>query len=207
MYFMARHTAADCYEKRRKRGYLFIIGDEMPYSSVKPREVSAWIGDELPQPVAIRNLIGQLTRRWDTYYILPGGTSYAGDGQVLSAWRGLLGQNVIELADTGAVCETIALTVGLGEEAIDLDAGLADLADAGSPAGPTVERALAAIGAYHGAAERTGRRAVSAGPARRALGAGTPPVPPAGGGTGGRGDSRYRSDADGSDFPPGSVLL
>jgi hypothetical protein len=33
MYFMARHTAADCYEKRGKRGYLFIIGDELASSS------------------------------------------------------------------------------------------------------------------------------------------------------------------------------
>ena len=31
MYFMARHTALDCHEKRGKRGYLFIIGDEMAY--------------------------------------------------------------------------------------------------------------------------------------------------------------------------------
>src|SRR5436309_1730677 len=26
MYFMSRHTSIDCWEKRRKRGYLFIIG-------------------------------------------------------------------------------------------------------------------------------------------------------------------------------------
>jgi hypothetical protein len=177
MYFMARHTAIDCLDKRGRRGYLFIIGDELPYPAVKPREVSAWIGDELPQPVAIRNLVAQLTRRWDTYYILPAGTSYAGDGQVLGAWRGLLGQNVIELADTSAVCETIALTVGLGEEAIDLADGLADLRDVGSTAGSTVNRALASIGAYHGGASgrgARGARAVGAGPGRRAL-----PAPPA----------------------------
>ncbi|HEY0935558.1 MAG TPA: hypothetical protein VGD91_17655, partial [Trebonia sp.] len=150
MYFMARHTALDCFDKRGKRGYLFIIGDEMPYPAVKPREVSAWIGDELPQPLPIRNLVAQLTRRWDTYYILPAGASYAGDGQVLGTWRALLGQNVIELADLDAVCETIALTVGLGEEAIDLEAGLADLRDNGSAAGSAVGRALAGIGAFRG---------------------------------------------------------
>jgi hypothetical protein len=145
MYFMARHTVTDCFEKRGKRGYLFIIGDEMPYAAVKPREVSAWIGDELPQPVPVRNMVAQLTRRWDTYYILPAGSSYAGDGQVLGRWRGLLGQNVIELSDTGAVCETIALTVGLGEEAIDLAEGLSDLRDVGSTEGAAVERALAGL--------------------------------------------------------------
>ena len=57
---------------------------------------------------------------------------YAGDPQVLGFWRDLLGQNVIELGDLDAVCETIALTVGLGEDAIDLDDGLADLSEVGS---------------------------------------------------------------------------
>jgi hypothetical protein len=193
MYFMARHTVTDCFEKRQKRGYLFIIGDEMPYPSVKPREVSAWIGDALPQPLAIRNLIAQLTRRWDTYYLLPEGASYAGDGQVLGTWRGLLGQNVIELADLDAVCETIALTVGLGEEAINLAEGLADLRDVGSTAGPAVGRALTGVGAYHGGSAGR-RRAVRAAPGRRAL-----PSP------GTRPDSPSSPTIPG--IPPGSVLL
>jgi hypothetical protein len=191
MYFMARHTSADCWERRNKRGYLFLIGDEMPYPAVKPREVSAWIGDELPQPVPVRNLIAQLTRRWDTYYLLPEGAAHAGDGQVLASWRALLGQNVIELLDLDAVCETIALTVGLGEEAIDLDEGLADLADVGSTAGPTVGRALAGIGAYHGGSARRGSAtgpAVGPAPARRALPAPRPQDVP-------------------GDVPPGTVLL
>jgi len=188
MFFMARHTATDCYDKRGRRGYLFIIGDEMPYAAVKPREVNAWIGDELPQPVAIRNLVAQLTRRWDTYFILPEGAAYAGDGQVLGTWRSLLGQNVIELADLDAVCETIALTVGLGEETIDLDEGLADLADVGSAAGPSVRRALAAIGAYQGGTVRRRRRALRAGPVPRALPAASTGRPH-------------------QDFPAGSVLL
>src|SRR5262249_18835896 len=95
------------------------------------------------------SIVAEVTRKWDTYYILPAGASYAGDGEVLAFWRGLLGQNVIELGDLDAVCETIALTVGLGEDTISLDDGLADLADVGSTASPAVSRALAAIGAGH----------------------------------------------------------
>lgn len=197
MYFMARHTSIDCFDKRGKRGYLFVIGDEMPYPAVKPREVSAWIGDEIPQPVAIRNLVAQLTRRWDTYFILPEGASYAGDGQVLGTWRGLLGQNVIELADTGAVCETIALTVGLGEEAIDLAEGLADLRDVGSTAGTTVGRALAGVGARRGGGKRRG--ALSPARAPRALTA-----PRAAGGNDGAKNDGAKND--GGSLPPGSVL-
>jgi len=146
LYFMARHTAIDCYEKRGRRGCLFVIGDEMAYPQLKPAEVRDVIGDGLQGGVPVASLVAEVTARWDTYYILPAGASYVGDRQVLGFWRDLLGQNVIQLADLDAVCETIALTVGLGEDAINLDAGLTDLDDVGSAAGPTVSRALAAIG-------------------------------------------------------------
>ena len=135
MYFMARHTVTDCYAKRGKRGYLFLIGDEMAYPRVKRAEVASVIGDGLQADIPLAEIVAELTRDWDTYYILPEGASYAGDAEVLSFWRGLLGQNVIELADLDAVSETIALTVGLGEDAISLDDGLADLDDVGSDAG------------------------------------------------------------------------
>ena len=156
LYFMARHTEADCYTKRRKRGYLFIIGDEMAYPRVKPAEVSGVIGDGLEGNLDLTALMAEVTTRWDTYYILPAGASYVGDDEVLAFWRRLLGQNVIELADLDAVCETIALTVGLGEDAISLDDGLADLGDFGSAAGPAVSKALAVIGVGHARLELAG---------------------------------------------------
>ncbi len=150
LYFMARHTSIDCHDKRGKRGYLFIIGDEMAYPQVKRTEAARVIGDGLEADIPLASIVTEAQRKWDTYYILPAGTSYAGDRQVLGFWRGMLGQNVIELADLDAVCETIALTVGLVEAAIDLDEGLADLQDVGSPAGPAVSRALAVLGSARG---------------------------------------------------------
>jgi hypothetical protein len=51
------------------------------------------------------------------------------------------------LEEPEAVCELIALTVGLLEDSIDLGEGLADLADVGSPHGATVGKALATMGA------------------------------------------------------------
>ncbi|MFC5033400.1 hypothetical protein C8250_008245 [Streptomyces sp. So13.3] len=146
MYAMARHTSIDCHEKRGRRGYLFLIGDEMPYGKVKAREVRDVIGDDLREDIPITAIIAELRRKFDVYYILPAGSSYVGNTEVLGLWRKLLGQNVIELDDLDAVCETIALTIGLGEEAIDLAEGLADLDDVGSDAGASVGKALAAIG-------------------------------------------------------------
>ncbi|TMR94182.1 hypothetical protein [Nonomuraea basaltis] len=142
MYFMARHTSIDCHEKRGKRGYLFIIGDEMPYPRLSARAARDVIGDRLPGRLGVADIVAELTRKYDTYFIVPRGASHAGNREVLSTWRSLLGQNVLELDDLGAVCETIALTVGLGENAIDLDEGLEDIAELGSTAGDSVSRAL-----------------------------------------------------------------
>jgi hypothetical protein len=147
MYFMARHTSIDCQEKRGRRGYLFLIGDEMPYPRLKAAEVRRIVGDEIVEDLPVEMIVTELRRRYDVYYILPQGSSYVGDREVLGCWRRLLGQNVIQLDDLDAVCETIALTVGLGEDAIDLGEGLDDLREHGSGAGPSVSRALARIGA------------------------------------------------------------
>ncbi|RLK24307.1 hypothetical protein DER29_2210 [Micromonospora sp. M71_S20] len=163
MYFMARHTVTDSWEKRGRRGYLFIIGDELAYPKVKAREVARVIGDDMRQDVPLRQVVDELTRRWDTYYLLPAGSHNSGNAKVLDFWRDLLGQNAVVLDDLDAVCETIALTIGLGEQAIDLDEGLRDLDRAGSGATGTVSKALARL--------RGGRRAeVSTLPAFRDTG-------------------------------------
>jgi hypothetical protein len=152
LYFMARHTAIDCQEKRGRRGYLFIIGDELPYRCVKRSEVASVIGDELREDIPVEHIVTELRRKYEVYYILPQGASYAGDTEVLHTWRRLLGQNVIELDDLDAVCETIALTIGLAEDAIDLDEGLDHLRDVGADAAVgVVGRALTSYARGRGA--------------------------------------------------------
>jgi hypothetical protein len=147
MYFMARHTSIDCYQKRGRRGYLFIIGDELAYPTVKRAEVERILGEEIGQDIPTEAIVAELRRRYDVYYILPSGAFNAGSAVVLDFWRDLLGQNVIELDDLDAVCETIALTIGLGEGTTDMAAGLDDLVDIGSSAAGTVSTALARVGA------------------------------------------------------------
>lgn len=144
MYFMARHTSTDCFERRGQRGYLFIVGDELPYNRVMPSQAAAVVGDQLAESIPVEQIVAELERRYHVYFILPAGTSYAGDREVIGTWRGLLGERVLELDDLDAVCETIALTIGINEAAIDLDTGLDHLRDVGAQrAAPSVGRALA----------------------------------------------------------------
>ncbi|HUC56007.1 MAG TPA: hypothetical protein VMA95_01290, partial [Streptosporangiaceae bacterium] len=63
LYFMARHTAIDCHEKRGKRGYLFIIGDEMAYSRLKHDEVKGVIGDTLAQDFTTSSVVREVQRK------------------------------------------------------------------------------------------------------------------------------------------------
>ncbi|SHM68989.1 hypothetical protein [Cryptosporangium aurantiacum] len=141
MYFLARHTDTDAARRGRK-GYVFLIGDELPYRAVKAAEVRSVIGDPLAENIPVEAIVAELRRRNHVYYILPTGSYYSGDQDILRRWRQLLGENVLELDDLDAVCETIALTIGLTEDTVDLDEGLADLSDVGSAAGATVGRAL-----------------------------------------------------------------
>ena len=134
LYFFARHTAIDCWERRRERGYLFLIGDEMPYPTVKPGEVRRLIGDALPAALPVAEIVRELERRYHVFYLLPRAASHGGDPEVLGAWRALLGQQALELDDPADICETIALAIGLTEGAISLDDGLGDLRDLGASA-------------------------------------------------------------------------
>ncbi|RAY13212.1 hypothetical protein DPM19_22275 [Actinomadura craniellae] len=145
MYFMARHTALDCFEKRGRRGYLFMIGDELAYPKVDRRRVRDLIGDELAADIPTADIMAELRRMYDVYFIIPDGAYNAGDPRLRGFWRDLLGQHVLYLDDLGAVCETIALTIGLAEDAIDLAEGLDHLREFGSDAGPSVSRALARL--------------------------------------------------------------
>ena len=139
MYFMVKHVSMDCLEKRGQKGYLFMIGDERPYASLKGREVSSVIGDTV-QDMPTTELAEKLKQMFEVYVIIPKGASNFGDSVISDTWRDLFGQNVLTLDDPDAVCELIALTIGLGE-GWDLTSGMADLKDLG-----VSDRALASAG-------------------------------------------------------------
>ncbi|TMQ33064.1 MAG: hypothetical protein E6K70_15190 [Planctomycetota bacterium] len=140
MYFMARHTAIDCYEKRGRRGYLFIIGDETPYPRVKRKDVAATIGNELQTDLPTEELIAELERAYDVYYVLPRMTNHWNNPDVHRRWVELLGQNVLRLEDPAGICELIASTIGIAEGKVDLENLGDDLQEAGASA--TVARAV-----------------------------------------------------------------
>ncbi|WP_433566378.1 hypothetical protein ACQP1O_14895 [Nocardia sp. CA-151230] len=146
-YFIARHTATDAWDKRGRKGYLFIVGDELNKKRLAARHIRTVVGDDVDRDISVESIYRELADRWHVHYILPNQSSYYRDPEIAEHWQGLLGERFLRLDDPAAVCELIALTIGIAEDRIDLGAGLADLRDIGSTSeADAVGKALAPLG-------------------------------------------------------------
>jgi hypothetical protein len=132
LYFLAKKTRMDSLEKRRKKGYAFIIGDEMPYKKVKRKEVERIFGETIQADIPIREIIVEAQENFEIYYVLPNLTSYYNDPKILDCWRDLLGQHVLRLKDPAGISELIASTIGVSEEVVAYENLSADLKGAGT---------------------------------------------------------------------------
>lgn len=148
LYFCARHTAIDCYEKRGKKGYLFTIGDEKPYQFNQRQQIKTHIGDQVGEDIPIEQIEAELQRRYQHFHIIPTNTFHGRELEVHEAWRRLLGERVLLLEDEATVCETIALAIGLCEGVVnELDQALDELVAAGYDRGGA-RTAAAALAPY-----------------------------------------------------------
>ena len=119
LYFLARKTASDHLEKRGRKGYAFIIGDEMPYPRVSKREVRRVFGDRIPRDIPLQDIVDEASEKFEIYSILPNMTAYYEDARILNCWREMFGQNALRLPDPDGISELIASVIGLAEEAVD----------------------------------------------------------------------------------------
>jgi len=131
LYFLARKTAADGLEKRGKKGYAFLIGDEMPYPRLKRHEVQRVFGDTLEADVPLQTLVEEAKKKWEIFFIIPNLSSYYDDPRILEYWRRLFGQNVFKLEYPRGISELLASTIGLAEDAVAYDTLAGDLVKEG----------------------------------------------------------------------------
>jgi hypothetical protein len=128
LYFFAHKTSIDCWDKRGKKGFLFLIGDEKPYGAMTPKEILDVFGDVVQENVLTKDLIRMVQERYNLFFLIPAGTSHFNDPHLKETWGSLIGsENVIMLGDPNLVCETIGATVGMFENALTLDKVEADL--------------------------------------------------------------------------------
>jgi len=134
IYFFARHTKIDCWEKRQKKGYLFIIGDEYAHPAVRRESVKTLFGETLEvAEIPTADIIKECQQRYNIFYIIPQQTNHGRDTKIQDAWKKLLGpENVLLLQDEGDICELIATTMGVCEKVVTIDGAKAALEATGT---------------------------------------------------------------------------
>ncbi|MEU4744864.1 hypothetical protein AB0G02_30985, partial [Actinosynnema sp. NPDC023658] len=80
-YFIARHVVTDAWQKRGRKGYLFLIGDELNKPRLEARHIRRIIGDDVKQDIDPASVYRELERKWHVYFILPDQSSYYRDPQ------------------------------------------------------------------------------------------------------------------------------
>lgn len=159
-HFLNTRAVTDSFDKRNHKGYVFLIGDEMNKVRLDAKSIRRFLGDETSEDLNVKDIYAQLAAKWNVYYVLPNLTAYYNDPEVEAHWRTLVGERFLKLEDPGAVCDLIALTIGMTEDSITLDEGLADLKEIGAGTGAAVGKALAGLGAASGSSVVPGRGGV-----------------------------------------------
>ena len=133
VYFFARHTTIDCWTKRQKKGYLFIIGDEYTHKSVTRSSVKTLFGESIEADISAADIIKECQQRYSILYVMPQHTSHGQDPSIQNDWKKLLGaENVLILQDENDICELIATTMGICEKVVTVDGAKAALEATGT---------------------------------------------------------------------------
>ncbi len=115
LYFAARHLEMDCVAKRKKRGYLIMTGNELPYPRVARDQVKRLIGDDLPADMPVEQVIAVLSQTFEPFFLIPTLDDRRNCERV---WRDLLGDRVICMSDPADTCNVAASLIALSERVV-----------------------------------------------------------------------------------------
>jgi hypothetical protein len=131
LYLLAEHTVLDSLIKRKKRGYLLMTGDELPYAVVSHHQVESLIGDQLDEDIPVEEVVAVLQQSFEPFFLIPDHDRRA---RCERRWRDLLGDRVVCMTSPADTCYVGAGAIGLGEGVIkDIDDLARRLERAGAP--------------------------------------------------------------------------
>jgi len=121
--FAAKKTATDAWEKRRKKGYLFTIGDEPVLPKVTVDQAARFLGLQIKEDLTAEECIAMASQAYEVFHVVVAERLHgsARADQVLSQWNRLLPQRVIVLSDHTKVAETVVSAIQVNEGASKAD--------------------------------------------------------------------------------------
>ena len=127
LYMLARHTAHDHWDKRKRKAHAFVICDEPLFEKVSANAVKQVIGDQLQGDIPIAQIIAEVQERYYLSCIIPNQTSHYDSDDLRSRWKKAIGaQHVLLLDDPTKICELIVSTVAMCEGEVSYQDLIAD---------------------------------------------------------------------------------
>lgn len=153
-YFAAKHTSMDCWEKRGRKGYLFVSGDEPPMH-VSAHAVADRIGDRLEGDITMKKIAKEASKTFHCFFLIPDKGRAA---RCERPWRDVLGDNVIVQEYPEDTCVVAATLIGLTEGTLeDIEAAAAKLKKLGRDK-DQINRVIRAVEPYAASIGRGGAK-------------------------------------------------
>lgn len=114
-YVGARYTRTDHWDKRKKKGYLFTIGDEPMLSSFPAKAQERIMGNGQYTDLTATQILKEATEKWQVYHIHVASTYQGSLATTQGGWKQLLGDHCIIVDSHEKVASTIARIVAENE--------------------------------------------------------------------------------------------
>lgn len=92
--FAQHKTRCDAIIKRKKKGFLFTIGDERALPKLSKAHVKRFLDVDLEGNITIKELLNQVTQNWEVFHLIVPTSATASQGAV-AAWKELLDERAI----------------------------------------------------------------------------------------------------------------
>ncbi|MEO8935042.1 MAG: hypothetical protein ABI295_12120 [Xanthomarina sp.] len=106
--FAARHTAIDCWEKRKQKGFLFTIGDEPVFPTIPAEIIKRYTCVDAAETITTEAIIKEAEEKYHVFHMHIEHNEWAKTPERKGNWKALLGSNSIEIPDYKKVAKKIA---------------------------------------------------------------------------------------------------
>jgi hypothetical protein len=125
--FALNKTKCDAIDRRRRKGYLFTIGDEAPLPKLRAGDIKKFLNIGVEADIDIKDLLAAVQEKWEVFHLIvqTGATSAQ---QAIPQWRKLLGERAVVMDDHTRLGEVIVslMQVNEGQDADEVAASWGD---------------------------------------------------------------------------------
>ncbi len=121
--FAANKVVSDAWDKRRRKGFLFTIGDEPPVGVTKA-QAKQFLGIDIPKDMSPAECAEAALARFEVFHVILVNEGYAARSPdtVLRAWEKVLPQRLVILEDVTKLADAVVAAIRIADGASKMSA-------------------------------------------------------------------------------------